>query len=110
MMNENNMLIEANKIKTFRWLFYISLLQLGLFFLVPVFIFPSSLLLSLEIMAALTLGLIVAIFFLAVNIYGLVVDKRRKALHIILIILTSMWLIWAAISWLYIEHMDYLLN
>jgi hypothetical protein len=31
-------------------------------------------------------------------------------LHVIMIIFVGMWFAWAAITWLYIEHMDYILK
>lgn len=110
MTGESNTTLNDYKVKTFRWLFYLSLFQLFVFFLVPLFMFPLEILLYLEILAALTVGLIFALFFLGVNIYGLFVDKRRKKLYIVLIILMTAWILWAFISWLYIEHMDYLLR
>jgi hypothetical protein len=64
----------------------------------------------LEILAALTVGVLFALFFLGVNIYGLFADKHRKRLYIVMIVLMSAWVLWAVISWTYIEYMDYLLR
>jgi hypothetical protein len=61
-------------------------------------------------LAVLTVGVLFALFFLGVNIYGFFVDKHRKQLYIIMIVLMSAWVLWAVISWKYIEYMDYLLN
>jgi hypothetical protein len=110
MASENTVLARENRIKTCRWLFYISLLQLLVFFLVPAFIYPARLLLYLEIMAALTLGLIIGLYFLGVNIYGFFVDRSRRALYTAFIVLIGLWMAWAVISWLFIERMDYLLH
>jgi len=110
MTDDNNTAIPEYKIKTFRWLFYISLLQLLVFFTVPILIYPAKLLLYGLILAALTVGVIFALFFLFVNIYGLFVDKNRKPLYIIMVILMSGWITWSVISWLWIEHMDYILR
>ena len=108
--DEHNKAIPGYKVKTFRWLFYISSLQLLVFFIVPVLIYPAELLFHMEILAALTVGVIFGLFFLFVNIYGLFVDRSRKPLYIIMTILMGCWIVWVVISWLYIEHMDYLLR
>ena len=98
------------KIKTFRWLFYLSCFQIVVFFAVPALIYPASIMFDMEIMAALTVGVLFALFSLLVNIYGLFIDKNRKLLYIIMAAVMSGWILWAAISWMYIEHMDYLLK
>jgi hypothetical protein len=64
----------------------------------------------LEILAALTVGVLFALFFLGVNIYGFFMDKQRKQLYVIMIVLMSAWVLWAVISWKNIEYMDYLLR
>ena len=110
MTNESNTTLHDYEVKTFRWLFYLSLFQLFVFFLVPSLMVPLSYLFYLEILAALTVGVLFALFFLGVNIYGLFVDKRRKKLYIVMIIIMTSWILWSFISWLYIEHMDYLLR
>lgn len=110
MTSESNSTLQNQKVKTFRWLFYLSLFQLFVFFLVPSIMVPLEILFYLEILAALTVGVLFALFFLGINIYGLFVDKRRKKLYIGIIIFLTAWIIWAIISWLYIEYMDYLLR
>jgi hypothetical protein len=110
MTREPYTILNDYKVKTFRWLFYMSLFQLFVFFLVPTLMVPLKILLSLEILAALTVGVLIALFFLGVNIYGLFVDKRRKKLYTVIIIFMTAWVLWAFISWLYIEYMDYLLR
>lgn len=110
MTSEPNTTLINYKVKTFRWLFYISLFQLFVFFLVPSIMVPLEILLYLEILSALTVGVLFALFFLGVNLYGLYIDKRRKKLYIGIIIFLTAWILWAFISWLYIEHMDYLLR
>ena len=102
--------MKENKIRTYRWLFYLGLFQLLAFLAIPVFIFPFEFIVDLELLAALTVGIIFVLFFLIVNIFGLFVDKRRKPLYIIMTILMGAWLTWSAISWVWIEHMDYLLR
>ena len=110
MEDEKQIAVEENKVKTYRWLFYFSLLQLIVFFIIPIFIYPAKYLLYLEVLAALTLGPIFGLFFMAVNIYGLFIDRRRRWLYIAIIIVISLWMLWVGISWAYIEHMDYLLH
>ena len=110
MVDETSILANANRIKTFRWLFYISSLQLLAYFIVPMKIFPGKYIYYIEIISALTLGLIVGLFYLLVNIAGFFIDKRRRRLYLILIIFVILWFLWAAISWSYIEHMDYILK
>ncbi len=108
--DEQNSAIAGYKNKTLRWLFYISSFQLLVFFIVPVLIYPAEFLPYMEILAALTVGVIFALFFLFVNIYGLLVDGGRKRLYITMAILMGCWIVWAVVSWLYIEYMDYLLR
>jgi len=110
MTSESNSTLQDYKVKTYRWLFYLSLFQLFVFFLVPSLMVPLRILIYLEIIAALTVGVLFALFFLGINIYGLFVDKRRKKLYIGIIIFLTAWILWAIVSWLYIEHMDYLLR
>ncbi len=101
---------QEKRIKACRWLFYITLFQTAVFFIVPVFLFPAKFIFYLEIMAALTVGVIFALFFLSVNIYGFFIDKGRRRLYLSLMIFLSGWIVWAVVSWAYIEHMDYLLK
>lgn len=108
MVNKNDMVINESQIKTFRWLFFISLFQLLACFIFPVILFPIQVLLYIEILNALTVGLLFGLYFLGVNIYGILIDKRRRRIYIVTIIFISVWTIWTIISWLYIEHMYYL--
>jgi len=110
MVNESGSVAFGNKIKTFRWFFYISLLQLLAFFIVPAFLFPFKYLLHIELISALTLGLVVGLFFLLVNVSGFFIDKSRRPLYLVMIIFVGLWFLWAIISWSYIEHMDYILR
>ncbi len=110
MVNEGSLVTTENKIKTFRWFFYISLTQLLAFFIVPIFIFPGKYILHIELISALTLGLVVALFFLLVNVAGFFIDISRRPLYIGIFIFIGLWFLWATISWLYIEHMDYILR
>ena len=70
---------------------------------------PAKYILYVEILAALTLGLIPGFFLMAVSICGFFVDKSRRRLYVPVIVFIGLWMIWAAVSWLYIEHMNYLL-
>ncbi len=106
----NPMTLTKSRIKTFRWFFYISLIQLLAFFIVPIFIFPGKYILHIEFISALTLGLVVALYFLLVNIGGFFIDKARRSLYVVMISFVGLWFLWATISWLYIEHMDYILR
>ena len=110
MANENSLVAIENRVKTFRWFFYISSLQVFLFFAIPALIFPNKRVLQIEAISALTLGLVVALFFLLVNVCGLLIDKTRRSLYVVMIVLVGLWLLWAVISWSYIEYMDYLLH
>ena len=83
----SSLIITEDKIKTFRWFFYISLIQLVAFFIVPIFIFPGRFILHIELISAMTLGLVVGLFFLLVNICGFYIDKVRRSLYTIMIIL-----------------------
>ena len=100
----------TERIHTFRWLFYLSLFPILILFSVPSLMVPLRLLPYLEILAALTVGVLFALYFLGVNICGLFVDKQRQRLYMGLSVLMSAWVLWAAISWAYIEHMGYLLQ
>jgi hypothetical protein len=108
MANKNDIVINENKIKTFRWLFYISLFQLFACFIFPIILFPIQVLLYIEMLNALTVGLLFGLYFLGVNIYGTFIDKRRRPIYIVIIIFISVWTIWTIMTWLYIEHMYYL--
>lgn len=99
-----------NRIKIFRWFFYISLTQLLLYYIVPAIIFPAVVVKDIEIISALTLGIVVGMFFLLVNMIGLFVDKARRVMYIIMASIIIIYFSWALISWAYIEHMDYLLR
>jgi hypothetical protein len=108
MANKNDIVINESKIKTFRWLFYISLFQLFGCFVFPIILFPIQVLLHIEMLNALTVGLLFGLYFLGVNIYGAFIDKRRRPIYTGMIIFISVWTIWTIITWLYIEHMGYL--
>ena len=112
MTHEYKFISKTDKVKTYRWLFYMSIIPIICLFVFPIIVFPvpMKIIFSLEILAALTVGMLFALFFLGINIYGLFVDKQRKPLYIIMLILMSCWLLWAVISWKYIQYMDYLLR
>ena len=97
-----------NRIKAARWLFYISLFQLLACFAFPAIMFPARVLFTIELLNALTVGMLFGLYFLAVNIYGLVVDRNRRSLYLTIIVLLCVWAVWTAITWRYIERMSYL--
>ena len=107
MVNKNDIVISENKIKTFRWLFYISLLQLLACFIFPAILFPVQAL-YIELFIALTVGLFFGLYFLGVNIYGIFIDRRRRTVYTVITIFIGVWTIWTIITWVYIEHMYYL--
>jgi magnesium-transporting ATPase (P-type) len=103
-----------NRVKTLRWLFYISLAQLLAFFVYPAAAMlrsgtPAKLLPYIQILAALTVGLCFALIMLTVSVCCLIVDEKRRTLYLTMSVLMGAWILWAIVSWTYIEHMDYLL-
>lgn len=112
MTHEYESVSKTDKVKTYRWLFYMSIMPIICLFVFPIIVFPIPFksIISLEILAALTVGVLFSLFFLAVNMYGLLIDKRRKILYVAMIIFMSVWILWALISWKYIQYMDYLLR
>jgi lipopolysaccharide export LptBFGC system permease protein LptF len=112
MIHGNELVSKTDKIKIFRWLFYMSTAPIVCLFVFPIIVFPVPMKIkfSLEVLGALTVGVLFAFFFLGVNVYGYFVDKQRKPLYIVMLFLMSGWLLWAIISWKYIQYMDYLLR
>ncbi|MFX0212291.1 MAG: hypothetical protein ACFFDT_40335 [Candidatus Hodarchaeota archaeon] len=108
MVNKNDIVINQNKTKTFRWLFYISLFQLFACFILPVILFPVKVMITIELFIALTVGLLFGLYLLGVNIYGIFVDRRRRTVYIVITIFIGAWAIWTIITWVYIEYMYYL--
>lgn len=104
------MALRARRIRAFRCFFWVSALQVLLFFLVPALTFPVAYVLHVEIISALTVGLVVAVFFGMVNLCGLAVDRRRRLLYGATLVVVGSWLIWAAVSWTFIHRMDYILR
>ena len=99
---------DKNRIKAARWLFYIGLFQLLACFAFPAIVFPARVLFTIELLNALTVGMLFGLYFLAVNIYGFIVDKRRRFLYSTIIGVICLWTVWTAITWRYIERMSYL--
>jgi hypothetical protein len=108
MVDENVLVMNETKIKTFRWLFYMSLFQLLACLIFPAIVFPKQVLFYIEMLNVLTVGLLFGLYFLGVNIYGVLVDKTRRRIYIAIIAFVSLWMLWAIVTWLYIEHMHYL--
>jgi hypothetical protein len=96
------------RIKACRWLFYISLFQLLACFAFPAIMFPASILLPIGLLNALTVGMLFGLYFLAVNIYGLFADKRRRPVYVAIIVFICMWVLWTIVTWRFIERMRYL--
>jgi len=107
-LNKNTQV--ENRIKIYRWYFYIALTQFLLYFIVPVILFPTRVIADVETISALTLGLLVGVFFLLVNCIGLILDKSRRVLYISMLSVLAVYFIWAVVSWAFIERMDYLLR
>ena len=110
MASINDGTVLNNKTKTFRWYFYISVTQFLMYFIVPIIIFPGKVIKDIEIISALTIGVLVGIFFIIVNILGLFIDKSRRVLYKIVLCFMTLYFIWVIVSWSYIEKMDYLLR
>jgi len=108
MANQNDVVTSQTRTKTFRWLFYMSLFQLLACLIFPAIVFPKQVLFYIEMLNLLTVGLLFGLYFLGVNIYGILVDKTRRPIYIVMIVFVSMWTVWAIVTWLYIEHMHYL--
>ena len=106
----NDVVTRENKIRIFRWFFYIGLTQQLMYYIVPALVFPKQVLIDIEIISALSLGLLVSVFFMLVNIAGLFLDKSRWVLYSLILAVLTTYLIWAIVSWAYIERMDYLLR
>ena len=114
MSSQGSTVSSEGKVKTFRWLFYICLVQLMAFFIIPTLGMiesgtPVEYLPYILILATLTLGTIFALVLLVVSVCGIVFDKQRRTLYVTTIVLMSAWILWAIISWSYIEYMDYIL-
>jgi hypothetical protein len=108
MVNENGIETKDYKIRTFRWLFYMSLFQLLVCLAIPIIVIPIHALLYVEILIALTIGLLFGLYFMGVCIYGIFVDKSRFRLYIAVVSFVTVWTIWSVITWLFIDQMRYL--
>lgn len=108
MENSRYATLGENRVKTARWLFYLGLFQLLACFAFPAIMFPSRVLFAIELLNALTVGMLFGLYFLAVNIYGYIVDKKRRSMYIAIIVLICMWTSWTVVTWRYIERMRYL--
>ena len=108
MKNASHTVPNKNRIKTVRWLFYLSLFQLLACFAFPAIMFPARVLLPIEFLNALTVGMLFGLYFLAVNVYGFVLDRGRRPLYAAMIVFVALWAVWTVVTWRYIEHMHYL--
>ena len=99
---------KENKVETFRWLFYLSLFQLLACLTLPLLLFPGQVRFSIELLVVLTVGLLFGLYFMGVSIYGLFIDKTRRTIYSVIIILISLWVIGAILTWIFIERMPYL--
>jgi len=99
-----------SRVKIYRWYYYLALTQFLLYFIVPMLIFPGRVIKDVEIISALTLGLLVGLFFLLVNLLGLFLDRERRVLYIASVSVIAVYFSGAFVSWSYIEHLDFLLR
>ena len=81
-----------------------------MYFIVTALIFPGKVIKDIEIISALTFGLVVGLFFGLVNILGLFYDRSRRYCYGVVLFLITLYFIWAIVSWSFIERMDYLLR
>jgi type III secretory pathway component EscT len=71
-------------------------------------LFPRQSLLPIELFIALTVGVVFGLYFWGVNIYGIFIDRKRRFVYVALAVITSLWFVWAVVSWLFIDRMHYL--
>ena len=81
-----------------------------LYFIVPILLFPSRVIKDVEIISALTLGLLVGFFFLMVSIMGLFADKRRRGVYIVSLSVIGVYFSAAVVAWSCIERLGFLLR
>jgi hypothetical protein len=105
-----NRTLPNKRTKTFRWYFYVALTQFVMYFIVPILIFPGKVIKDIEVISALTFGILVGVFFGLVNVLGLFFDKSRRRLYQSILLLLTLYFLWAIVSWSFIERMDYLLR
>lgn len=108
MARNRHMTLGESRIKAARWLFYLGLFQLLACFAFPAIMFPARVLFTLELLNALTVGMLFGLYFLAVNIYGFIVDRKRRSMYLTIMTLICIWAVWTVITWRYIERMSYL--
>jgi len=88
--------------------------QLVVFFFVPAYGMidsgtPVELIPYVLLLAGMTLGLIFVLYTLVVSVCCMIIDRKGRIFHMIVTGIMSAWVLWALISWSYIEYMDYLL-
>jgi len=110
MAGQSTLAAPACGVRALRWCFYLSVAEVLAFFTVPALVFPVRYVMSIEIISALTLGLPLAVFFGSVSVCGLFLDRNRRLLYAASLSVAALWLIWAAVSWSYIDRMAYLLR
>ena len=99
-----------DRVKVYRWYYFVALAQLLLYFIVPMFIFPGQVIKDIQVISALTLGSLVGLFFCLVSSVGLFMDRRRRTLYIVSMSIMGLYLSGVFLSWAYIEHLDFLLR
>ena len=99
----------SNTIRTYRWFFAFSLLEVGMYYLVPALQFPPRYVFHIELISALTLGNVVMVFFLLVNIGGIIIDRERRSLYLGLLVFACLWLGLVVMTWANMERWDFLL-
>jgi len=102
--------VTAYRIRLFRMFFAICLFQACLYYVVPAVQFPPGYVFHIEVVSALTLGNVVTVFMLLVNIAGLVVDRRLRPLYASLLVFGCLWLVVIAVTWSRLERWEFLLR
>ncbi|MFC1530091.1 hypothetical protein ACFL6R_05175 [Gemmatimonadota bacterium] len=110
MVTEIHLQDQPAAVKIFRWFFSISSLQVLLYYLVPALLFPSHLVLQIEVISALTLGNVVMVFYLLVNTWGVIIDRERRPLYTGLLVFLCLWFVLVVITWGKLERWEFLLR
>jgi hypothetical protein len=100
----------SERIRIYRWFFYLSSLQVFMYFLVPALQLPSRMVFHIELISALTLGNVVVMFFLLVNVGGIIIDRERRSLYTGLLVFVCLWLGLVALTWARLERWEFLLR
>ena len=102
--------MHSSRAIVFRWFFFISALELTMYYVVPALQFPPGYVFHIEVVSALTLGNVVAVFFLLVNIAGVILDRNWRGVYISLLVLSVVWLLLVVVTWSRVERWEFLLR